>query len=116
MEPNKRKQKRKRKRRRESLPVEAVTEEGAKQEKTEKEKEAGIAHSRGADFTCYHCQEEGHIKQNCPKYKVKKGNDQSKQVAVVIQDFDGDLLLAVSNTTCTRKSDWVLDFGCLYHV
>ncbi|KAF7149048.1 hypothetical protein RHSIM_Rhsim03G0193900 [Rhododendron simsii] len=24
-------------------------------------------------FTCYHCQEEGHIKRNCPKYKAEKG-------------------------------------------
>ena len=31
--------------------------------------------SRGRTFTCFYCDQEGHIKINCPKYKADMKND-----------------------------------------
>lgn len=73
--------------------------------------------SRGHSFTCYHCQEEGHIKRNCPRFKAGKERIPPKEAALTFQDSDNDeLALAVFDATDAGKSDWVLDSGCSYHI
>ena len=72
--------------------------------------------SRGHSFTCYHCQEEGHIKRNYPRFKAGKERIPPKETAATLIDSDDDLALAVLDATDAGKSDWVLDSGCSYHI
>jgi hypothetical protein len=39
---------------------------------------------RGRKIICFYCDQEGHIKRNCPKYKAEKGN--SSEASVVTDD------------------------------
>ncbi|GFS35125.1 hypothetical protein Acr_00g0037980 [Actinidia rufa] len=58
--------------------------------------------------------EEGHIKRDCPKYKVQDQSSEVATTAVMAVDEDEiDILLAASDD---GKSDWVLDSGSAYHL
>ena len=68
--------------------------------------------SRGRTFRCFYCDQEGHIKRDCPKYKAQ---DQSSEAAtaVIADEDESDVLLAAS---VDGKSEWVLDSGSAYHL
>ncbi|GFS44986.1 hypothetical protein Acr_00g0093400 [Actinidia rufa] len=71
--------------------------------------------ARGRTIRCFYCDQEGHIKRDCPKYKAP---DQSSVTAATIVMSVGedeiDILLAALED---GKSDWVLDLdskGCSF--
>ncbi|GFY99659.1 hypothetical protein Acr_13g0010590 [Actinidia rufa] len=68
--------------------------------------------ARGRTVRCFYCDQEGHIKRDCPKYKAQ---DQSSDTAatVVMAVDESEVLLAASDD---GKSDWVLDSGSAYHL
>ena len=63
---------------------------------------------------CFYCDQEGHIKRNCPKYKVDMNDQSSKIAATIVMAVDeSDVLLAAS---ANGKSDWILDSRSTYHL
>lgn len=69
-------------------------------------KEAG-----GRGFTCHYCKEEGHMMRDCPELKC-----QPKDGTMVVYGSDGELMVAVEDSTDCGEKDWVLDSGCSFHV
>ncbi|GFY86752.1 hypothetical protein Acr_05g0003910 [Actinidia rufa] len=55
---------------------------------------------------------EGHIKKDCPKYKVQDQSSDTAAIAAMAVD-ESDILLAASED---GKSDWVLDSDSAYHL
>ena len=70
--------------------------------------------SRGRNFTCFHYNQESHIKRNCPKLKAECENDQSSETTsvVVMTRYENDVLLAASD----RRLHWIPNSGNSYHV
>ncbi|GFZ11016.1 hypothetical protein Acr_22g0004140 [Actinidia rufa] len=69
--------------------------------------------ARGRTVRCFYCDQEGHIKRDCPKYKAQdQSSDTAATTAVMAVDLS-DVLLAASED---GKSDWVLDSGSAYHL
>ncbi|GFZ16077.1 hypothetical protein Acr_25g0004860 [Actinidia rufa] len=70
--------------------------------------------ARGRTVRCFYCDQEGHIKKDCPKYKAQDQSSVTTATAVMAVDVDESevLLAAVDN----GKSDWVLDSGSAYHL
>ncbi|GFZ09162.1 hypothetical protein Acr_20g0009700 [Actinidia rufa] len=66
--------------------------------------------ARGRTVRCFYCDQEGHIKRDCPKYKAQV---QSSDTAVMADDDEIDVLLAASDN---GKLDWVLGSGNAYHL
>ncbi|GFZ13815.1 thioesterase superfamily protein [Actinidia rufa] len=70
--------------------------------------------ARGRTVRCFYCDQEGHIKRDCPKYKAQDQSSDTVATAVMAVDEDeSDVLLAASDD---GKSDWVLDSGSAYHL
>jgi hypothetical protein len=73
--------------------------------------------SSARKFLCYYCDDEGHLKRNCPKRKNDK-NDEKSPVSTVaegsIHASDNDLFLAT--TVSLGKSDWILDSSYSFHM
>ncbi|GFS33854.1 hypothetical protein Acr_00g0030870 [Actinidia rufa] len=70
--------------------------------------------ARGRTVRCFYCDQEGHIKRDCPKYKAQVQSSDTAATAVMAVDEDeSDVLLAASDD---GKSDWVLDSGSAYHL
>ena len=70
--------------------------------------------ARGRTVRCFYCDQEGHIKRDCPKYKAQDQSSDTAATAVMAVDEDEfDVLLAASND---GKSDWILDSGSAYHL
>ena len=67
--------------------------------------------SRGRTFRCFYCDQEGHIKRDCPKYKAQ--NQSSEEATAVMAVDESEVLLAAS---VDGKSEWVLDSGSAYHL
>ncbi|GFY90659.1 hypothetical protein Acr_07g0008560 [Actinidia rufa] len=63
-------------------------------------------------FYCFYCDQEGHIKRDCPKYKAQVQSSDTAATAVMAVD-ESEVLLAASDD---GKSDWVLDSGSAYHL
>ena len=84
-------------------------------------KNRGRSKSQGRKIICYYCDEEGHIRWDCPKRKEdkkkkedKESGEKSSTAGVTEEWSDGDLLLTTSSGTDT--SDWILDSGCSFHM
>ncbi|GFS31932.1 hypothetical protein Acr_00g0020040 [Actinidia rufa] len=69
--------------------------------------------ARGRTVRCFYCDQEGHIKRDCPKYKAQDQSSDTAATAVMADEDEIDVLLAASDD---RKSDWVLDSGSAYHL
>ncbi|GFS36514.1 hypothetical protein Acr_00g0046430 [Actinidia rufa] len=69
--------------------------------------------ARGHTVRCFYCDQEGHIKRDCPKYKAQVQSSDTATTAVMADDDEIEVLLAASND---GKSDWVLDSGSAYHL
>ncbi|GFS35007.1 hypothetical protein Acr_00g0037280 [Actinidia rufa] len=69
--------------------------------------------ARGRTVRCFYCDQEGHIKRDCPKYKVHDQSLNTAATAVMADDDEIEVLLAASED---GKSDWVLDSGSAYHL
>ncbi|GFY82734.1 hypothetical protein Acr_02g0009740 [Actinidia rufa] len=69
--------------------------------------------ARGRTVRCFYCDQEGHIKRDCPKYKAQDQSSDTAATAVMADDDEIDVLLAASED---GKSDWVLDSGSAYHL
>ena len=69
--------------------------------------------ARGRTVRCFYCDQEGHIKRDCPKYKAQDQSSDTAATAVMADDDESDALLAASED---GKSDWVLDSGSAYHL
>ncbi|GFY80781.1 hypothetical protein Acr_01g0005900 [Actinidia rufa] len=97
-----------------SMVMDALfNEEARRREMGSTDQSESQALARGCTVRCFYCDQEGHIKRDCPKYKAY---DQSSDIAVttVMADEDEiDVLLAASDN---GKSDWVLDSGSAYHL
>ena len=68
--------------------------------------------ARGRTVRCFYCDQEGHIKRDCPKYKAQDQSSDTAATAVMAVD-ESDVLLAASDD---GKSDWILDSGSAYHL
>ncbi|GFY90898.1 hypothetical protein Acr_07g0010940 [Actinidia rufa] len=69
--------------------------------------------SRGRSFKCFFCDQEGHIRRNCPKYKTHmQSSETASASASVMTDSDNDAFLVSS---ADENPDWVLDSGSAYH-
>ncbi|GFS30259.1 hypothetical protein Acr_00g0011030 [Actinidia rufa] len=65
--------------------------------------------ARGRTVRCFYCDQEGHIKRDCPKYKAQDQYLDTAATAVMAVDEDEiDVLLT---TLDDRKLDWILDSG-----
>ncbi|GFZ06118.1 hypothetical protein Acr_18g0002880 [Actinidia rufa] len=70
--------------------------------------------ARGCTVRCFYCDQEGHIKRDCPKYKAQvQSSDTAATVVMAVDEDESDVLLAASDD---GKSDWVLDLGSAYHL
>ncbi|GFZ12927.1 hydroxyproline-rich glycoprotein family protein [Actinidia rufa] len=69
--------------------------------------------ARGRTVRCFYCDQEGHIKRDCPKYKAQDQSSDTAATAVMADEDESDVLLAASDN---GKSDWVLDSGSAYHL
>ncbi|GFY99053.1 hypothetical protein Acr_13g0004540 [Actinidia rufa] len=69
---------------------------------------------RGRTVRCFYCDQEGHIKRDCPKYKAQvQSSDTAATTVMAVDEDESDVLLAASDD---GKSDWVLDSGSAYHL
>ncbi|GFZ05667.1 hypothetical protein Acr_17g0012390 [Actinidia rufa] len=68
--------------------------------------------ARGRSVRCFYCNQEGHIKRDCPKYKAQDQPSNTAATAVMAVD-ESEVLLAASDN---GKSDWVLVSGSAYHL
>ncbi|GFS39143.1 hypothetical protein Acr_00g0061300 [Actinidia rufa] len=69
--------------------------------------------ARGHTVRCFYCNQEGHIKRDCPKYKAQDQSSDTAATVVMADEDEIDILLAASDN---EKSDWVLDSGSAYHL
>ncbi|GFZ06608.1 hypothetical protein Acr_18g0007780 [Actinidia rufa] len=69
--------------------------------------------ARGRTVRCFYCDQEGHIKRDCPKYKAQDQSSDTAATAVMADDDEIEVLLAASDN---GKSYWVLDSGSAYHL
>ncbi|GFS43661.1 hypothetical protein Acr_00g0086260 [Actinidia rufa] len=69
--------------------------------------------ARDRTIRCFYCDQEGHIKRDCPKYKAQVQSSDTAATVVMADDDEIDVLLAASDN---GKSDWVLDSGSAYHL
>ncbi|GFY90917.1 hypothetical protein Acr_07g0011130 [Actinidia rufa] len=69
--------------------------------------------ARGRTVRCFYCDQEGHIKRDCPKYKAQNQSSDTAATTVMADEDEIDVLLAASDD---GKSDWVLDSGSAYHL
>ncbi|GFZ08920.1 hypothetical protein Acr_20g0007280 [Actinidia rufa] len=77
-------------------------------------KERWRSQARGRTVRCFYCDQEGHIKRNCPKYKAQvQSSDTAAPAVMAVDEDEFDVLLAASED---GKSDWVLDSGSAYHL
>ncbi|GFY87865.1 hypothetical protein Acr_05g0015040 [Actinidia rufa] len=68
----------------------------------------------GRTVRCFYCDQEGHIKRDCPKYKAQvQSLDTTATAVMAVNEDEFDVLLAASDD---GKSDWVLDSGSAYHL
>ncbi|GFY90403.1 hypothetical protein Acr_07g0006000 [Actinidia rufa] len=58
--------------------------------------------ARGRTVRCFYCDQEGHIKRDCPKYKAHDQSSDTAAIAVMAVD-ESEVLLAASDD---GKSDW----------
>lgn len=97
-----------------------VTREASWGRGRSREKREGFQHSKssGRKLLCYYCDEEGHIKRDCPKRKRNIMRDEKSSSATVAESSnlvdEGDVFLAT--TESPEKSDWILDSGCSFHM
>ncbi|GFY90772.1 hypothetical protein Acr_07g0009690 [Actinidia rufa] len=59
--------------------------------------------ARDRTVRCFYCDQEGHIKRDCPKYKAQDQSSDTVATAVMVDDDESDVLLAASDD---GKSDW----------
>ncbi|GFY89069.1 hypothetical protein Acr_06g0010090 [Actinidia rufa] len=59
--------------------------------------------ARGCTIRCFYCDQEGHIKKDCPKYKAHDQSSDTVATVVMADDDESDVLLAASKD---RKSNW----------
>ncbi|GFS38397.1 hypothetical protein Acr_00g0057270 [Actinidia rufa] len=69
--------------------------------------------ARGRTVRCFYCDQEGHIKRDCPKYKAQDQSSDTAATTVMADDDEIEVLLAAADN---GKSDWVLDSGSAYHL
>ncbi|GFZ01897.1 hypothetical protein Acr_15g0005060 [Actinidia rufa] len=69
--------------------------------------------TRGRIVRCFYCDQEGHIKRDCLKYKAQDQSSDTAAIAVMAVD-ESEVLLVASED---GKSDWILDSdskGCSF--
>ena len=69
---------------------------------------------RVCTFTCFYCDQEGHIKRNCPKYKTKMNGQSSKIARTTVMTVDKSHVLIPA--LADKKLDWIFDSGSAYHL
>ena len=93
--------------------------EGMSQKRHSKIKKGSRSKSRdGNKRMCFICGSEDHIKKECPEYKKKKKSreqkNQSGDADVVSEGYESVEVMCVSVEK--THHEWVLDFGCSFHI
>ncbi|GFS39388.1 hypothetical protein Acr_00g0062660 [Actinidia rufa] len=96
-----------------SMVMDALfNEEARRREMGSTDQRRWRSQARGHTVRCFYCDQEGHIKRDCPKYKAQDQSSDTAATAVMAVD-ESEVLLAASED---GKSDWVLDSGSAYHL
>ncbi|GFY95000.1 hypothetical protein Acr_10g0003850 [Actinidia rufa] len=97
-----------------SMVMDALfNEEARRREMGSTDQRRWRSQARGRTVRCFYCDQEGHIKRDCPKYKAQDQSSDTTATAVMADEDESEVLLAVSDD---GKSDWVLDSGSAYHL
>ena len=105
--------------------AEGLVSRGRSQEKGSESSDRGRSKSKSRNKSCKYFKKKGHVIDDCYKLQNKNkeaANQRGKQLinfgqASVVEDdhSDGELLI-VSNGNSNPTEEWVLDFGCTFHV
>ena len=73
------------------------------------------------DFKCFECDESGHIRRNCPKYKNRMKRKPSQQKSNVASSKEEEVILIASSvsaltSTLDSSQKWVIDSGATNHM
>ncbi|GFZ00426.1 hypothetical protein Acr_14g0000620 [Actinidia rufa] len=97
-----------------SMVMDALfNEEARRREMGSTDQRRWRSQARGRTVRCFYCDQEGHIKRDCPKYKAQDQSSNTAATTVMADEDEIDVLLAASDN---GKSDWVLDSGSAYHL
>ncbi|GFZ06538.1 hypothetical protein Acr_18g0007080 [Actinidia rufa] len=67
--------------------------------------------ARGRTVRCFYCDQEGHIKKDCPKYKAQVQSSDTAATTVMADDDEIDVLLAASEDGKVRLASRVVGRG-----
>ena len=105
--------------------VEGLVARGRSQEKSFGNSDKGKSKSKSRNKSCKYCKKKGLVIDDCYKLHNKnkaianqkgKQSINSDQVSVVEDNHSDGELLVVSNGDSNSSEEWVLDFGCTFHM
>ena len=107
--------------RKDAAQIEALIAKGRVQQRNREAKASGTNNQPKSNFKntkkhknliCFHCNKQGHIRKNCPERL--NGKQTQGNASLADQNYESVEVLVV--TTSSSQQDWVLDYGCIFHM